>query len=292
MSITDPIKLESPDIKIDTELEKLKNELHRKLGRNIILFQKIELILKTLLARGQISGYASELNMTLEEQVTAVGKQTMGKVVKGVLENIFSDSDKSKDKPEELKEPWLSFNLKIQAEYQYDADILYEKSKNRLASIVAERNELVHHFLLKWNFNSMESFSSAEQYLDQQYERILPEFEYLKGLLEDMKAFTDFMVSDEFHKQFELLYLRESRLVLLLREIAMQKARSDGWVMLSSAAQLIRQHAPEEMEALEERYGYKKLKGLILATGLFDINEEVTDKGGVRVLYRVKSEQA
>lgn len=58
--------------------------------------------------------------------------------------------------------------------------------------------------------------------------------------------------------------------------------------MLSVAGQLIRQHAPEEMAVLKERYGHKTLKDLILATELFDMIDESTDKGGTRVLYRLR----
>lgn len=57
---------------------------------------------------------------------------------------------------------------------------------------------------------------------------------------------------------------------------------------LSSAALSIRQQVPEAVANLKERYGHKKLKGIILATEYFDICEEPTEKGGIRVLYRIK----
>ena len=44
------------------------------------------------------------------------------------------------------------------------------------------------------------------------------------------------------------------------------------------------------MGQLKDRYGYKTLKELILATEFFDIREEPTKKGDVRVLYRPKPE--
>ena len=61
-------------------------------------------------------------------------------------------------------------------------------------------------------------------------------------------------------------------------------------MLLSHADQLIRQHAPEEIAALKERYGKKTLQELIQATDIFDIAEEPTKKGGIRVLYRLKPE--
>jgi hypothetical protein len=44
------------------------------------------------------------------------------------------------------------------------------------------------------------------------------------------------------------------------------------------------------MGQLKNRYGYKTLKELMLASEFFDIHEEPTKKGGVRVLYRPKPE--
>ena len=45
----------------DTELERLRNEVFRKIGRNVLNFQNLERKLKFLIANGQIAGYASEL---------------------------------------------------------------------------------------------------------------------------------------------------------------------------------------------------------------------------------------
>ncbi len=62
------------------------------------------------------------------------------------------------------------------------------------------------------------------------------------------------------------------------------------WTVMDTAAQLVRQHAPEEMVGLKKKHGYKTLKELMVATELFDMSEESTERGGVRVLYRLKPE--
>ncbi len=105
---------------------------------------------------------------------------------------------------------------------------------------------------------------------------------------EAIKEHVDFLTSDEGKKQFELSFLRQSQLVAWLFNIAEQRVRPDGWVVLASAAQLIDQNIPQGVTNLKKRYGYKKLKEIILATEFFDISEESTDKGGIRVLYRIK----
>lgn len=269
------------------ELEIIKNEVLRKIGRNVMLFQQMEHILKYLLASGKNSGYASELKTNQEQRAATIHKQTMGQVVGQFLENTFSVPNEATNKPAELKEAWFSFRCTFECD-----DAVYEQRKNALTSIVAERNDLIHHLLPKWDFNSVESSTAIEQHLDQQREKILPELENLKALAKTMqeaiKEHADFLASDEFIKSIELQYLRQSQLVAWLFGIAQQPTRPDGWVMLSSAANSIRQYVPEEVATLEKRYGYKKLKEAILATEFFDVNEEQSDKGGIRVLYRIK----
>ena len=72
-------------------------------------------------------------------------------------------------------------------------------------------------------------------------------------------------------------------------DIATQIGRPDGWALMNVAGQLIKQNAPEELAILKEKYGHKSLKSLILATEIFDVYEESTQKGGIRVLYKLKS---
>jgi hypothetical protein len=81
----------------------------------------------------------------------------------------------------------------------------------------------------------------------------------------------------------------KSPVVMLLEDIAVQKARPDGWVPLSIAGQIIKQHAPDEISALHEKFGSKTMKALVLATEMFELCEESTDGGGIRVLYRLKT---
>jgi hypothetical protein len=75
----------------------------------------------------------------------------------------------------------------------------------------------------------------------------------------------------------------------MLGDIAERTVRPDGWALMDDAGRLVKQYAPEEIALLKERYGHESLKAFILATEVFDVREEVTKKGGVRVLYRLKS---
>lgn len=268
-------------------LEDSVNEVLRKIGRNMMLFQQLEHLLKFIIANGSFSGYASELSLKKEQKAVSVQKQTMGQLVGQYLETTNPENQELSDEPEELKEAFFSFKFHTECDAVY-----YETKKDALAQMVSDRNELVHHMLPKFNTNSIESCIQIDKQLDEQREKIINEINELRqkvdSLQEGKKILAEFLDSDEGKKQFELSWLRQSRLVLLLGDIAVQTARSDGWASINMAGQLIKQHAPEEVAVLKERYGHKSLKALILATEVFDVFEEPTEKG-FRVLYKLKS---
>ncbi len=267
----------------DEELEKLKNEVLRKIGRNVMLFQQMEHILKFLLASGSFSSTVSnitDLKTKLEKHITTVQKQTMGQVANQFLENTFSEDEE--DAQEELKETIFSFRYRIQCD-----EAQFEERKMALTSLVAERNDLIHHLLPRWKMESHESSIEIEQYLDQQREKILPELEWLKTNFESFHEYLKFMDSDEGKKEVNLSLLRQSPLVYWFFNIAAQKKRADGWVVFDSSLEIIRKNFPQELIDLKKRYGYKNLKEILSATDFFDIFEEPTAKG-VRLLYRIK----
>ena len=218
---------------MDTELESLKNEVHRKLGRNIILFQKIELLLKFLLANSKISGYLDELKIIQERQNKIFEKQTLGQLVKQFFENIILNSKKIDDEPNVLKEKgiWISIDCQFSSDSTVYQD--YEQQKKSLALIVAERNELVHHFFLKWDLTLFDGWNSAEHYLDKQYDKIEKEFQHLKVLAELLeegrkdipnfvKQFLDFTQTNEGKALFKIQTI-ESKVINLLHDIAVKK---------------------------------------------------------------------
>jgi len=269
------------------ELENAKNEVLRKIGRNMLIFQQLEYMFKYLAANGNISGSISEVRAIKEQQAEIIKKQTLGQLVGQYLENTHSVCEEVDESSVELEEAYISITFKQNVD-----EVYYENKKELLASIVADRNELIHHLLPRINPESIESWIETDKYLEQQREKLLPELDHLKSMIDNLdegrKKLAEFLSSDEGKRQFKLSWLRESRLVMLLCDIASQAARHDGWTLLNIAGQLVRQHAPEEIAVLKKKYGYKTLKGLLSATELFDITEESTDRGGIRVLYRLK----
>jgi len=244
-------------------------------------------MLKYLIANGQFSGNVGEIKANVEQRAERVCKQTMGMLAGQYLDEIHLGRDEDTEGQEELKGAYLSFSFKVECDSVY-----YDTRKQALATIVDDRNDLIHHLLPKFNPHSIESCMKVDHYLDQQREKLLPELDLLRKMVENLqegkKRLAAFLASEEGKDLITSSLRRKSAVVALLEDIAAQKARPDGWVSLSTAGQLLKQHAPDEISELHEKYGHKTLKGLVLTNERFDLCEEPTDRGGIRVLYRLK----
>ena len=275
----------------ELDLIEIQEKIFGKIGKNLLNFQKIELMLKYLITNGRMSGSMSTFKANQERQAETIHKRTMGQLVGQLIENTFQGIEESPQTPNEAKEPYFSFSFSVDAESDY-----YESKKQALKSLVDDRNDFIHHLLPRFNPDSIESCLEIEQYLDQLREKLVSEYDHLKSLIENFeelrKLHVDFLNSEECINQIELSFLQQSPLVSLLLNFSIQQPGSDGWTLLGNADRQLRTTLPDEMGRLKTSYGYKTVKELIRASEFFDIKEEITKKGGVRVLYRPKPELA
>lgn len=275
-------------IQEDENLVNARNEVFRKVGRNLYLYQQIEKLLKKLNSIAEISGYMSELEENQRQKANKLGVMNMGSLVGQFIDSIYTNSDKSSNGPELIKEPYFSFNFAIQADPEF-----IEQRKKALKLFVDDRNHLVHHLFIDADIASIERCAEIEAYLDAQRERIITEHEQLRFIAQTYsdiaKAHADFINSDEGERHIELSYLQQSDLVRMLLEVSINQARADGWTLLNHAGNELRKVIPEEMTDLKRMYGYKTLKAAIRASEMFDLLEEETSQGS-RLVYRPKVE--
>lgn len=261
------------------------DEVLRRIGRNLLLFQHIEHLLKHLMSNSRIEGTVSSAQALHEERRVRFHKQTLGQLAGQFGEDVLADAGE-REGPEGISEAWFSFGFTIQADSSF-----VEQHTAEMKAVVDARNDLIHHFLPRWTPASEESTRAALTYLDEQRAQALPMRDRLQGfartLEEAAKSHIAFMSSPEGIRQFELQWLRHSRLVLLLGELATRTRRTDGWMVLATAGHIVKSLEPETLENLVERYGQRTLKKVLEATELFDIAEEPTPKGGARTIYRI-----
>ena len=182
-----------------TELDEARNEALRKVGRNVVNFQKIEAMLKHLLAHGNVQGCARDLERLQAQRVASLAKQPMGKLADAFVKSTYSRSASSDPDPEDITEAWFSFSFEIES----DEDFAKEKKK-ALKVIVEERNILVHQMLAHFNPSSLDSCKQLCAELDNQNAKIVPEYKFFQsmvGALKDaQKELTGYLASEDWEK--------------------------------------------------------------------------------------------
>ncbi|CAH0353477.1 hypothetical protein [Aquabacterium sp. CECT 9606] len=263
----------------------------RKIGRNVVLFQQIEGLLKFLVANHKVDGSTSTLEERRQHRVEKAHKQTMGQLIEQFSDGILSDAGEPSPEPEDVTEVWMSFTFTTSGDSAF-----YETQRADMKRMVDERNDLIHHFLPRWEPESSERMVEAATYLDEQRARVLPIFEHLRTVCMSMRdarqSTAEFFASEEIQHQFELLLLQHSPLVLMLQEVAAQKSRGDGWAYIADAGRVAWLQETDAVTHMKERHGYATLKKLAAASGLFDLFDEPLAHGGFRTLYRARSSPA
>lgn len=269
------------------ELIKVRDDLFRKIGRNLINYQIIEQLLKQLIVGSRISGPISQLEEIRKQKSEEVNVQTMGVLVGQFIDTTYQKPKDSLNEQADLKEIHLSTSF----HFDVDADFL-ENRKADLKKLTDERNNLAHHLLPRLDLNSIDSCLAISRELDTQREMQIIEHENLTSLCKlignSIKEQAEFMSSEEGIRLFELRLLQQSRVIAMLLELSVTQSRPDGWTVLDKATRYLRENLTDDMDKIRKYHGCRTMKSLILTSEFFDIFEEHTKNGGTRVLYQIK----
>ncbi len=260
----------------DKKLEELQVEIEQKIGKNSLLFQKIEIFLKHLVSINNVSGYHDEISQIVQNKKLKVFKNTMG----GLVTQFQKDYDlKAEDEHNEDDHNDVDELSKVHFSYQFRIqDItLYED----LIKVREERNNLIHHFLSIWDMNNIDQCKNAIEYLNQQYRLAKSVMNQLiahgKMIDESRKQILDVMIAE---------FIKES-IIKKLVDINKQKNRN-GWTSLTFAEQCLSQDIPREhINKLNYTYNCRDLRSFMIKTNVFDIYDEQTTKGN-KTTYRIK----
>lgn len=270
----------------------LVDEVLRKVGRNLVIYQQVERMLKSLALFGRYSGTACGIAKAFEDRAVRLANQTLGAVATAALESLIIDSDElPAPHPEPLIEPWFTFSFGIE-----DGSGFVQSLQAQIEHLRQQRNRLVHHLLDQWTMLSDDSCIAVSAQLDLERASAVEVHSQLKQLLDNrlemVKAHAAAMAPDgPLGQQMELHWLQQSSVVRRLEELPGTLARADGWTDLANAGRLLWQQLPDDMRSLQERYGFKTLRALLEAAELFDVLTE-RHAGGVRCLYRLAPAEA
>ncbi len=117
---------------------------------------------------------------TFHRRAAAIAKKPLGHLVSEFLRSAYSSESSSDpiEEPECLTTISLSFTLDPEMEKEHGES---------LSSVVNERNALIHQMLISFDPNSASSREMLARKLDEQLERVRPEYQLLDSLLAGIK---------------------------------------------------------------------------------------------------------
>jgi len=181
------------------ESQSARDELFRRIGRNVVNFQYLEATLRSMVPKLYNKLTITELQARQNEASPKRDKSTFGNLVSAYHDRLSRSKELLDEtvSDEVLSEPTLTFGFSIDVTPETAA-----QRRSALVNLVAERNRLIHEDLLNVNLNSSEECEELSARLDEQYTRIRRYLDHLNSLrtnFQEMAAeFGRLLESDEF----------------------------------------------------------------------------------------------
>jgi hypothetical protein len=280
----------------EESLENLQAIVSRKLGSCILRLQHYEKLMKFLLAHTELSGYADEIEVRRSKRKEDVGRKTLGQLV-GELTDSYLNGEETNPQGEvgeddSTLDPTRA-HIKVSCSVELDKEE-YQRTKEGLSQLVALRNELVHHFLDRFDLWDGSDCQSAQKYLDDASQIIGTRLDELQGWAKSMqeirKDFAKIVNTTEFKNWFTYGILPDGEIDWSSADIVHQLLHEerehsvDGWTDLSNAMQNIREGRPDITPAI---YGCRSWRQVLHESRLFDIQKRKdADSGAGETWYR------
>ena len=272
-----------------------------------------ELLSKNILAAHDLSGSMSNLEARVIARKERFAKMTLGTLVKEMKACWLvvddgreePDSGDDGDAPADLNEPWM----RTHSSHVMDRRE-YERVIAAMAALVATRNDLVHHFLERFNLWSIAGCDAASQHLAHSYgviDRHMNELTAWARHMDEARARMSRLLARQEFQDFILQQLADrptvpteltgpaspaedppdyASVVRWLQE-AEGALAIDGWVLLEPAIAFVNQ-ATSRGE-FPSRYRCSTWRQVLRRSGVFDIEERaLPDRSGTATVYRSK----
>ena len=273
----------------DPELQTAYDEVLRKIGRNLIMFQKAEHCIKGLVAMGSFRFAQSDTAKSFVDLVQGM-KDTMGGLKSQLFERHYYEGEEPVAHLPEISDPK---EVIIQTTFTRQLTDLHLR-RAAIDRMVVERNDLVHNLLVRLEPRSLDSCNDVAGLLDRQREMILPELEWLQDQFrethEQILGMLRFMTSPEGTEIMRTSELQQCPAIGKLASFAEATAEPEGWVAVRDAYRRLDEDEQSDITRLRKYYNLTSLSSIIAASRLFEIKFERGDDRPGRYFYRLMRE--
>ena len=150
------------------ELTSARLLVYQGVGRNVLQFQRLELLLKDLLGWHQGSYTDETLADEMKQRHEVQEKRTLGGLTGDLFQKVIQKQTDGDVDPTHGADPTkFSHRFVITT-----SEEIHEEWHCRLKALVEERNQLVHLSLLDWDLDTLEGCQAVVAELDEQRGRI------------------------------------------------------------------------------------------------------------------------
>ncbi len=251
--------------------------------------------MKALLSTHELTGTADAWERQLTERKDQLSDKTLGTLVKSLFETYVVPDGFERDlvPKETISSEQISMTVAHRIQMSPEA---LEETRSAIESLVAMRNELVHHFIERFDIFTDEGCIKGVSYLEGCYDQIDQHFrqlaEWARTMDEARIATVQFMQSTQF---IELLVndntpnaaveWQHTGIVRELRDVV-RKLGVDGWHSVDRARELILLRSPDQTP---QHYGYRTWPQLLSESRLFDLEYRVDSDDRKSLWYRERS---
>lgn len=267
----------------------VQREVQRKLGRNLLRIQQLEVMVKAMVAHSVVESQSGNMHSFLDKRKNEVAKKTLGQVVGDLTTDLLSlrvsEEDQQQDHPGDPTKIWFRTSFRIEMSPED-----HQRTQQRLAELVDLRNDMVHHFIEIHDIWTEEGCVQADAYLDDCFRLIDERFEELRKIAQHQddvrKDMANFMRSPDF-MEFVMhgifpggagVAWTSCTIVNLLRD-AEDALAEDGWTQLAKAIEYITGREPTHTP---RRYGCSSWRQVLHESALFIIRREQSEQGAAK----------
>lgn len=273
----------------------LIDEVLRKVGRNLVIYQQIERLLQACALHGLYSGSIEEVQAQLHGKLKSTERKPMGPVGAAALDALFAEfggTTVAGHGEPDIESTSFMIRTGITSATAGQRAALQQQ----LATVLEHRNRLAHQLLDHWSMGSEDSTAQLSTNLDAERLTALRVRDHLQSVVATtveclqagMQAFSEHCVAPSSGDRGlqALAVLQRSAIVQRLVTNAADTRRPNNWTSLADAGRILWQELPQEMEAMKQDFGLRTLRDLVRAACLFETKSEPTPGGGTRELYR------